>query len=203
MMCQLRFLVSFQSKVSPSPADQWQPSWQTSRVCVEVLKKGAVHEVRTPGFFRHFLRGFLQIGKCSHLTSRQLYRSEYIYHPLKTSDMTLFPIYSKLQLSSFWTIKIFPWSRCNCLHALQTKGTLWRQREQNRQKTHRLQEKQVKPEEAWTDSGIGHTCTRARPWFGQQVCGWSGGLTTLSIPPRYMLGLAGYFYCQFPAAYMC
>lgn len=117
--------------------------------------------------------------------------------------MNIFTVYSKLQLSSFWTIEDFPWSRCNCLHALQTEGTLWRQGEQNRQKPHRLQEKQVKRQEAWTDSGIGHTCTRARPGLGQQVCGWSGMLTTLSFPPRYVLGLAGYFYCQFPAASMC
>lgn len=65
-VCRLRFLVSFQSKVSPSPADRWQPPWQTSRVCLEVLKKGAVHGVRMPGHFRHFLHGFLPIGESAH-----------------------------------------------------------------------------------------------------------------------------------------
>lgn len=48
-------------------------------------KKGAVRGVRMPGYFRHFLHSFLPIGKCSRLTSEQLYRCDHIDRLLKTS----------------------------------------------------------------------------------------------------------------------
>lgn len=75
--------------------------WQVHCVCVEVLEKGTVHRVRELVYLYHFLHVLIPIGL--------KHGPEVLAPDLQNSfmDVNIFPINSKLQICSFWTIKFF------------------------------------------------------------------------------------------------